>query len=357
MSLRIEVFDALERIDRRGYDALHAASRAPLFYDWRFLLATERSPLLPARKNLYLCAYDGDELAGFLPAYLQRLDTVDPLGVLARAAQVRDRGGDTALFSHMMHCWDSTVPCLQASGGVREALLEQLLRSAVREGAAYAGLLNIAEPALPRAGRLQAHALVERYDAQLGGFDGFEDFVRALPSDGRAEMRRQLRKFDASGASAHVLAPPFDETLEHVCELCFRTTARLGTPQYFPAAALARFVRLCGDLARLVVIRARDGGLVSGMVGYQQRDTFCLWSAGVVYDRSDFSPYTIGFAAAYRHAFAHGLRRFEGGRLNARIKRRLGLSALPLHCALARTAPAAAAPTRRRPAPAHAALD
>lgn len=350
MKPRIEVFDALERIDRRSYEALHAASRAPLFYDWRFLLAAERSPLLPTHKTLYLCAYAGDELAGCLPAYLQRLAAVDPLGLLARAAGVRDRGGELGLFSHMMHCWDSTVPCLEAAGGVREALIDALLRTAAREGAAYAGLLNLGEAARPRAGRLQTHALVERYDAQLGGFDDFDHFVRALPSDGRAEMRRQLRKFDASGASARVLAPPFDEMLEQVCELCFRTTARRGTPHYFPAAPLARFVRLCGDLARLVVIQAQ-GRLVSGMVCFQQRDTFYMWSAGMAYDRSDFSPYTICFAAACRHAFAEGLRRFEGGRLNDRVKRRLGLSPVPLHCAVARIAPPQpTAPPHRRAA-------
>ncbi|MNV96958.1 hypothetical protein D3C71_1920220 [compost metagenome] len=99
-----------------------------------------------------------------------------------------------------------------------------------------------------------------------------------------------------------------------------------------------------------MVIQAQ-GRLVSGMVFFQQRDTFCMWSAGMAYDRSDFSPYTICFAAACRHAFAEGLRRFEGGRLNDRIKRRLGLSPVPLHCAVARIAPPQpAAPPHRRAA-------
>ncbi|ALN55886.1 oxidoreductase [Lysobacter enzymogenes] len=356
MKPRIEVFDSLERVDRRSYQTLHDASRASLFYDWRFLLAAERSPLLPTQKTLYLCAYDGDELAGCLPAYLQRLAAVDPLGLLARAAQVRDAGGESGLFSHMMHCWDSSVPCLETAGGVREALLDALLDVAAREGAAYAGLLNLGEAARAGGSRLRLHPLVERYDAQLGLFDDFDHYVRALPSDGRAEMRRQLRKFEASGASAQVLAPPFDDRLEQVCELCFRTTARRGTPHYFPAAPLARFVRLCGDLARLVLIQAQ-GRVISGMIGWQRRDTFCLWSAGVTYDQSDFSPYTICFAAAFRHAFAHGLQRFEGGRLNERIKRRLGLSPVPLRCAIARLAPPRrAAPTSAR-VPASAALD
>lgn len=359
MNPRVEVFDALERIDRRSYEALHAASRASVFYDWRFLLAVERSPLLPALKNLYLCAYDGDRLIGLLPAYLQRLATVDPLGTLARAAGVPDGGGELGLFSHTMHCWDSTVPCLDAAGDARATLLDALLRVAEREGAAHAGMLNLADPALLahlRGGPLQVHPLVERFDADLGQYDDFEHFVGELPPDGRTEMRRQLRKFEASGASARVLAPPFGDVLEPLCELCMRTTARRGTPHYFPAGPLAGFVRLCGELARLVVIQAGDR-LISGMICYEQRETFYAWSAGVVYDRSDFSPYTIAFAAAYRHAFARGLRHFHGGRLNEKIKRRLGLTPNPLHCALAPLSPPRAPPWRDAREPASAALD
>ncbi|QQP95396.1 GNAT family N-acetyltransferase [Lysobacter enzymogenes] len=337
MSISIQAVDALERIGRREYEALYAASRASLFYDWRFLHAAERSPLLPVEKTVYLCAYDDGELCGVLPAYLQRLAGVDPLGLLAASAGVRDGGGELGLFSHVMHCWDTGVPCLEAASGARERLLRALLDAAAREGARYAGLLNVEDPALfapLRACGLTPRPLVERYDLDLARFDDFEQLLRALPSDGRGEMRRQLRKFEASAASARVLAPPFDDTLETVCGLCFATTARRGTPHYFPAAPLARFVRLCGELARVIVIES-DGAPISGMICYQSRDAFYLWSAGVVYDRCDFSPYTVGFAAAYRYAFAAGLRRVEGGRLNERIKRRLGLSPSTLYSALA----------------------
>lgn len=337
MSINIQAVDALERIDRREYEALYAASRASLFYDWRFLLAAERSPLLPVEKTVYLCAYEDGELSAVLPAYLQRLAGIDPLGLLAGSAGVRDGGGELGLFSHIMHCWDTGIPCLEAASGARERLLRALLDTAAREGASYAGLLNLEDPALfapLRACGLAPRPLVERYDLDLARFDDFEQLVRALPRHGRAEMRRQVRKFEASTARARVLAPPFDQTLEAVCGLCFATTARRGTPHYFPAAPLARFVRLCGDLARVIVIEA-DGAPISGMICYQSRDALYLWSTGVVYDRSEFSPYTVCFATAYRHAFAEGLRRVEGGRLNERIKRRLGLSPSMLYSALA----------------------
>ena len=63
-------------------------------------------------------------------------------------------------------------------------------------------------------------------------------------------MRRQLRKFAASGARAVVETVPFAR-LDELTELCQLTTTRRGTPQYLPAELLARLVSSCGDLIRL----------------------------------------------------------------------------------------------------------
>jgi len=338
VTLAVEIVDTLDQIDRRTYEVFHAASGAPVFYDWRMLTAVERSPLLPAERVFYLCAWDGGELIGFLPAYLQRLSVVDPLGLLAKTADVHDAGGECGLFSHMMHCWETSIPCVGESDDVRMQLMIQLRNLGVGVGASYAGLLNVADAAslsqLAESGFV-VRPMVDRYVLDLSRFDDFEQFVRELPSDGRHEMNRQLRKFAASDATARVLAPPYDDVLERQCELCFETTARKGTPHYFPASPLARFVRHCGDLARLIVVESQ-GRLIGGCICYQQRDTFHVWSAGVTYDQSEFSPYTIFFATAYRYAFENGLRHVEGGRLNERIKRRLGLAPLPLHSALVR---------------------
>lgn len=338
MAPTVEIAETLERVGRRAYEAFHAASGAPVFYDWRMLLAAERSPLLPAERTFYLCARDGEDLIGFLPAYLQRLAVVDPLGLLAKTADVHDAGGELGLFSHMMHCWETTIPCIGANGAVRRQLVTQMRHQGARVGASYAGLLNVGDvaslPELAESG-FSVRPMVDRYALDLRRFDDFEGLVRGLPSDGRQEMTRQLRKFAASGATARVLAPPYDDVLERQCELCFETTARRGTPHYFPAGPLARFVRHCGDLARLVVIES-EGRLVGGCICYQQGDVLHVWSAGVTYDQSEFSPYTIFFATAYRYAFDNGLRYVEAGRLNERIKRRLGLTPVPLYSALVR---------------------
>jgi predicted N-acyltransferase len=339
VTLTIETVDTLERVNAQAYQAFHAASGAPAFYDWRMLLAVERSPLLPAERTFYLCAREGGSLVGFLPAYLQRLAVVDPLGLLAKTAGVHDAGGEHGLFSHMMHCWETTIPGTDAGGRAHAELMRALRRLGAEVGASHTGLLNVGDvawmPLLADCGFV-VRPMVDRWVLDLDRFGDFEQLVRELPIDGRQEMNRQLRKFAASAATATVLAPPFGDVLERQCELCFETTARRGTPHYFPAGPLARFVRQCGDLARLIVVES-DGHLIGGCICYRQRDTLHVWSAGVAYDRSEFSPYTIFFATAYRYAFEHGLRRIEAGRLNERIKQRLGLVPLPLYSALAPT--------------------
>ncbi len=61
---------------------------------------------------------------------------------------------------------------------------------------------------------------------------------------------------------------------------------------------------------------------------------FHVWSAGMDYDDTGFSPYTAGMAAAYQYAMEAQRARVEGGRLNARIKARLGLHPLRLYAIL-----------------------
>lgn len=337
MTLTVEVHRSLQQVDADAYRALHLASTAPVFYDWRFLNAAEHSPLLPVENVFYLCVHDADQLLGCMPAYLQRIGMIDPLGLLERSAGIRDDGGDLGLFSHVMHCWESTVPVRPDRPDARAALLDEFKRLAQCEGARHAGLLSAQDPCLLEQARGQgfvARHLVDRYDVDLRPFENFDAFVRELPSDGRCEMNRQLRKFEASNATARVIAPPFGEVLERLTELCFRTTAKNGTPQYFPAGPLARFVRLCGTLIRLVLVECGDQ-LLGGMVCFEYAGRIHLWSAGMVYDRSEFSPYTLCFASVYRYAFEHGLLRLEGGRLNERIKRRLGLLPTPLYSLIA----------------------
>lgn len=327
MEINIEIYHSLSEIAELEYHQLHTRRAGTLFYDWRFLMAAETSPLLAVLETRYLVARAHGQMLALLPAYLQSLKVVDPFGVLAENAGLHDEGEDTILASHIMHCFDSTIPCARNSLALHDALLCRLRELACELGASYCGLLNVQDPwLLQHAGAfgMNVNYMLDRWYAGLAEYSDFDQFVAALPYSGRSEMRRQIRKFEASTATLSMLAPPFDDRLEQLAALCQETTARHGTPHYFPAEPLARFARQCGSLVRLNLIE-REGELIAGMFCFLEPQALHLWSAGMRYDQVSFSPYTLAFANAYRYAFEHQIPRVEAGRLNAKIKTRLGL--------------------------------
>lgn len=333
MSIAVEVVRSLADIDRADYQSLYEASGASFFYDWRFLDAAERSPLLEVLQPYYLLARSEGRLVAFLPSYLQRVAVVDPFGLLAAKAGLSSEDGQIGLFSHVMHCFDSNLVSTMPTDEVLPSMLKAFAALAEKTRARYFGFLNVADgPLIEQAASqgLRARHMVDRYYLDLREHRDFEALVRALPADGRREMNRQLRRFVENDTSVSLLAPPFDDRLERLTQLCQQTTARHGTPQYFPAAELAAFVRACGDLARLCLVE-RDGVVAGGLICFVDKNFLCIWSAGMRYDQTDFSPYTISFAHVYRHAFEHGVPIVEAGRLNERIKTRLGLKPLPLY--------------------------
>lgn len=333
MQLRVEIVDALERIPLGAYERFFSCSGASPFYDPRFLAAVERSPLLPTHGAYYVLVLHEQRIVAFMPVYLQRIGIMDPLGILKQSTGLVDDGNDLALFSHIMHCVTSTIPSVIGSSDVYSLLFDALAKLARSTGARYYGLLNVADEMLLTAAidcGMRIGYMVDRFYTDLDRFHDFDDFVEKLPANGRTEMKRQLRKFAASGAHAEIVAPPFDDKLQQVAALCHATTSRYGTSQYFPAAPLTEFSRLCGDLVRLCTIE-HDGHIVGGIICFEQGDTFYAWSGGFTYDQTDFSTYTIAFAKSYQYAFEHNLRRVEGGRLNTKIKTRLGMRPCRLH--------------------------
>lgn len=333
MHIETEVFDSVDQIISRGYQSLFLQSGAPHFYDPRFLRAAERSPLLAVRRTFYLLASVDGQPAALMPIYRQGMNTVDPFCVLEKTAGLRNAGNDEGLFSHIMHCFDSTIVSISQSPQVYRALFDALREVAEEQGVRYFAILNVQDAQLLEQAKrhgLHVNYMLDKYYVDLSPFRDFPHFVECLPADGRHEMNRQLRKFEAGGGQAHVVAPPFDDRLKTLTKLVYSTTLKNGTPQYWPAQPLELFTQICGDLMRLILIEAK-GDVVGGLICFEDKDIFHIWSAGMVYDKTDFSPYTISFATGYRYAFERGFKRVEGGRLNARIKERLGLKPMPLY--------------------------
>jgi hypothetical protein len=332
MTIVTDVVSRIGDVDAAAYLELRRACGASAFYDPRLLGAVERSPLLPADRTYYLVAYDGPRLVGFVPIYRQSPAVVDPFGVLAQTTSARFEPDARGLFSHVMHCYDSTI-LYDGGPPVLAALVERLTALGRGQGTRHFVIMNVAEGPLLAAARslgLNVSYMFDRFHLDLAGIDDFETLIeRKLPRDGRHEMRRQLRKFAASGARAVIETVPFAR-LDELTELCQLTTARRGTPQYLPPAPLAHLVRSCGDMIRLVVVYDRDR-IVGGVICIDDGPVLHVWLGGMAYDGIDFSPYSVCFAEAYKYALAQGKQRVEAGRLNAKIKHRLGLTPQPLH--------------------------
>ena len=346
MTIAVEVLTSIDQLDAAAYRALRRSCAASAFYDPRVLAAFERAPLLPVEKTFYLAAYEGPALVGFMPAYLQSPAVVDPFDVLRQTTSTRFEAGARGLFSHVMHCYDTTVI---GNGGapVLAPLFERLAALAQAEGAQHFVIMNVAEGPLLAEARglgLEVSYMFDRYSPRPVGDPRLRCARRGLAPGGSARdapPAAQVRRERRPRGRGDALRSPGSTSWRSSAH---RTTARRGTPQYLPPAPLASLLSSCGDMLRFVVIYDLNDRMVAGFICIDDGPTFHMWLGGMIYEGLDFSPYTVAFAASYRYALAQGKQRIEAGRLNAKIKHRLGLSPMPLH-AIVSPGPARARPS------------
>lgn len=334
MTITISVFHSISEVDESEYARLKQACGASIFYDMRFLRATEAAHLLPLLESWYLVAYCGGRMVGFMPSYLQA--SADPFGVLARTTAI-EFGAGNAFFSHIMHCYESTILVSDELPEVRALLLEELSRLARAKGAAYYGILNVLDQNLMASGPalgFQVNYMWDRFYADLSNVPSLERFLATAPRDGRSEMRRQLRKFDDDGRALVTMERPPFRDVQEVAELCYQTTKKNGTPQYYPREAFVRFLELCGDMVGILSISVA-GERIGALVCFIEDDTLHLWAGGMIYERTQFSAYTILFVEAIKYALHSGIGTIEAGRTNAKIKGRLGFVPKALYSMIA----------------------
>ncbi|TFY93470.1 GNAT family N-acetyltransferase [Pseudomonas nabeulensis] len=331
MTIEIITFEKFEDIPTDEYVQLISNVDTPAFYDPRFLKAAEHFPLLPPLRIIYFMAYLNGQPSAFMPCYLQTAQQIDPFGLLANTASISFSEQGTGLFSHVMHCYDTKIIATNDKKEHTGKLLNAQHKIACEWEAEYFGFLNTCDTSLitaAQASGMQTRFMLDRFYLDIVKKNNFELLVEELPADGRREMKRQLRRFSESNAKIIIEAPPLT-TLPELVTLCQRTTARHGTPHYFPEKPLFDFVTCCGDMVRTFTVR-QDDQLIAGFICFLEEATLHMWCAGMTYDDVKFSPFTILVAEAYQYAFAHKITRVEMGRLNTKIKTRLGFSPLPL---------------------------
>jgi len=332
MGLKLTHYRQIDDIDAVAYTDLWASCGEPAFYHPALLLAAQQHPLLGTNGVHYLAAWDEEQLKALLVVYQQQ--NPDPFGTLGKTTGINfdGRGG---LLGHIAHCYDSRLLLRPGNNSAATVLLESLRALAAELQIPNCGLINVGDPASLTAAERAGYAVKymhDRYIIDLTYYRTFDDYVGKLPRHGRQEMKRQLRKFNTEGGRALILRA--DETdLAAAAKLCHVTSARNGTPHYYPEEAFTRFLGMCGDLISVISVQV-DGHQVAAVICLREPCRLHLWAGGVVYTHSDFSPYTVMIAAGIQHAFVQRIPLIEAGRTNARIKARLGCRPKPLYSVL-----------------------
>lgn len=329
--MEIKYFQSITQISPVVYQRFHQQARGNIFYNYHFLLALEEQPLLPHLKTYYLAVQKVNDLQGWLPVYLQT--DVDPFGVLTASLNYPFNANTRALFSHAMHVSDSEVLYIGDPAQVFPVLLSALDNLAQEEQVQPYGLLNLT---VENTNNIQKHTsgwqknfMWNRFSCDLRPFSSLEQIIASLNAEGRREANRQLRKFQQSDGEIHWL-PVSAVDLYEVTKLCQQTTARNGTPHYYPPEDVRHLLQRTEAFTRIVEIR-QHGRLAGVGIFFIDNKKLHLWAVGMDYDAADFSPYTLLYLDMYSYALANGIETLEAGRTTQRIKERLGFSATPLY--------------------------
>ncbi|MFB4361293.1 GNAT family N-acetyltransferase [Pantoea sp. BS_8] len=334
MSYRLVHYKHFADVPPEAYERLWEENGSPAFYHPRFIASAEQFPLLPIAGACYLSAWQDDRLCAFLVAWQQMQP--DPFGTLAQSTGIVFTPPEGGLLGHIAHCYDTRILLLPGAHAAAAALLEQLADIARAAHLPGCGLLNLPDETslkeVVRAAGYKTAFMHHRFAINLRGFSDFDEYVNHLPRDGRHEMRRQLRKFAASSGTIQVL-PGEEADLSSAVALAQRTSAKNGTPDYYPHSVFEKFLTACGDLISVVQVKY-EGKLVSAIICLNEPGCLHLWAGGADYAHTAWSPYSIMVAAGVQHALHQGLSRVEVGRTNPRIKARLGCQPLSLYSAL-----------------------
>jgi hypothetical protein len=328
----VRIAESMSDVDRSEWMSVIRAADAPAFYDCLFLDAYERVPLQPTEAFFYLLF--GTPAVAVVPAYLQRTD--DAAGDISGLPLPGHRPGDRILISHVTHCYDTTLPARAAEVGLTELAGTTLARIGHECGAKWVAFLDV-----PAGGRLAGdlttigwdrHPMETRYRADITGCTGSGDFIAAMPRQRRHRMRTNQRRALALGATATVQVPGTPAAdITAAVELCRDTTARHGTPDYYPGE-FGKFVELAGALVQVTEVRI-GGRPATAAISLVDRSRYHMWAGGLDYDV--LPPTVSGFelmlgAGLDAAAGCGGLRTLEAGRGNTAVKQRYRLEPVPL---------------------------
>src|SRR5262249_40732249 len=134
--------------------------------------------------------YQNKIMIGFMPIYLQV--SADPFGVLTKTTSLNFNKGN-AFFSHIMHCYESTILAIENSSDIYSFFFQELQKISQTKNVNYHGLLNVIDEKLlatARQSNMHVNYMWDRFYADFSEIDKLEDFLLTLPRNGKKEIRR-----------------------------------------------------------------------------------------------------------------------------------------------------------------------
>jgi hypothetical protein len=306
-----------------GVPALVAAAGANVNYSLEFMRAYERYPIQPVHGSHYVeLSDDTGGLVAFAPCFVQG----DPLAALGLDP------GEHALLSHVWHCSDTRLVAAETTPQIAADVLAVMVEVAGSLGLRRTGFINVADGsptavALQGAGVPRIH-LDTRYWLDLAQHGSEDGVLAAIKSADRREYRRHWRRAAEAGVEVVVRrASPSEEVGK--LALLEQTMVRVGSPGYYDADKLARFL---AETPGAWIIEITLGEMLLGYaILFVDDSRLHAWALG--YDRDTplpFSPYYLMWGSFLRLGYDLGRPVLEAGRRNGEFKTRHGLAAQAL---------------------------
>lgn len=316
-SYTVETIPRVTALPAAEWDA--CAGAANPFLSHAFLSALEESRSVEPKAGWapsHLVVREGGRVVGVAPAYLKGHSWGEYVFDQAWADGYRRAG--LAYYPKLLVGVPFTPvpgPRLLTADPVVRRVLVDALRAVVAERKLSSAHVNFVEPddlaALTEAGWLPRMGM--QFHWTNHGYTSFEDFLAALTSHRRKELRRERRQVAASGVAVEAVpgsaltASDWDRFHELYLE---QSEKKWGQP-YLTREFFERIGATLGDRVLLVVGRA-EGEIVAGALNLVGTEALYgrNWGASVQVPGLHFE---VCYHQAVEWAITHGLARVEAG--------------------------------------------
>lgn len=335
--MRVEVKERLAGVPAEAWNAL-VGDGSP-FLEWEWLASLEEAGCVGARTGWlprHWTLWDGDDLVGACPLYAKQ----HSLGEFvfdhgwAEAAQSAGIAYYPKLLVGVPFTPATGDRFLARSGAERPAVIRALgegLTEVCRQGGFSSAHVNFC--GAEEVDGLGALGYVRRtgyqYQWRNPGWRSFEDYLAALKSKRRTQVRRERRALEEQGITIEVLAG--EEIPDELFAVMFRlykaTIDKLYWGRQYLNRKLFDLLRARWKRRLCFVVARRGGEVVAGTVNVRKGEALYgrYWGA---FEEIRFLHFNVCYYAAIEYCIEQGIRRFEPG-AGGEFKHLRGFEATP----------------------------